>query len=123
MEGEMKFKSLKKVFILFASGILCFLINASLSEAEQPVNDLTSQIFSAEALGTLNDYDEEKVVKPVIKPVAASKYTGSSFDVKLPLSEQFKAFLSLGDQNIKDLDGRDLGQTYNAVVGFQIILQ
>ena len=118
----MKFNSLKKVFILLSS-ILCCLINASASMAEQPVNDLSSQIFSAEVLKTLNGYQEEKGVAPVIKPVAASKDMGSSFDIKLPLSEQFKAFVSLGDQNIRELNGRDIGQSYNAVFGFQIILQ
>jgi len=91
--------------------------------AEQPVNDLSSQIFSAEVLKTLNGYHGEKGVAPVIKPVATSKDMGSSFDIKLPLSEQFKAFLSFGDQNIRELNGRDIGQSYNAVVGFQIILR
>jgi len=119
----MKFNSLKQVFILLSCSILCCLISASISRAEQAVNNLSSQIFSSEALKTLNWDQEEKEVSPVIKPAKASKDMGSSFDMKYALSEQFNAFLSLGDQNIRELNGRDIGQSYNAVVGFQIILQ
>ena len=119
----MKCNSLKKVFIFLSCSILCFLINTSLSRAEQQVNDLSRQIFSAEVLKTLKGYQEEQGVTPVINSVAASKDTASSFDIKIALSEQFKAFLSLGDLAIKDMAGRDVGQSYNAVFGFQIILQ
>ena len=118
----MKCNSLKKVFIFLSCSILCFLINASLSGAEQPVNDLSRQIFSAEVLKTLKGYQEDKGVTPVIQSVAASKDM-TSFDIKIALSERFKAFLSLGDLTIRDLAGRDIGQSYNAVFGFQIILQ
>jgi hypothetical protein len=118
----MKRNNLKKASILLACSILCFLINASHSSAEQPVNDLSRQIFSAEALKTLNGYQEEKGVIPVVQAVAASK-DSASFDLKIALNEQFKAFLSLGDLAIRDLAGRDIGQSYNAVFGFQIILQ
>ena len=118
----MNCNSVKKVFIFLSCSILCFLINASLSRAEQPANDLSRQVFSAEVLKTLKWYQEEKGVTPVIHPVNASKDM-ASFDIKIALSDQFKAFLSLGDLTIRDLAGRDIGQGYNAVFGFQIILR
>ena len=73
----MKCNSLKKVFIFLSCSILCFLFNASLSRAEQPVNDLSRQIFSAEVLKTLEGYQGEEGVTPVIQPAAASKDTAS----------------------------------------------
>ena len=118
----MNFNILKKVSIFLSCSILCFLINASLSGAEQPVSDLSKQIFSAEVLKTLEVYKGEEGVTPVIDSAAVSK-DAASFDIKVALSERFKAFLSLGDQDIRDLAGKDIGQSYNAVFGFQITLQ
>jgi len=37
----MKYNSLKKVFIFLSCSIFCFLIKASLSQAEQPADDLS----------------------------------------------------------------------------------
>jgi hypothetical protein len=118
----MKCNILKQASIFLSFSILCFLISASPSRAEQPASDLSRQIFSAEALKTLNGYQDEKNAVPALKPAASSKNT-ASYDIKVALSEQFKAYLSLGDMTIRDLSGRDIGQSYNAVVGFQIILQ
>ena len=118
----MKWNSLKKVFIFLSCSILCFLITASFSRAEQPVSDLSKQIFSAEFLKTLEGFQEEKGVTPVSQSVDKSKDM-ASFDIKMALSERSKAFLSLGDMAIRDLAGRDLRQSYSAVFGFQIILQ
>jgi hypothetical protein len=118
----MKCNILRKAFIFSSCCILCLLINASPSRAEQLASDLSRQIFSAEALKTLNGIQEDKGVIPVDQTAAASKGT-PSFDIKVALSERFKAFLSLGDMTIRDLSGRDIGQSYNAVVGFQIILR
>lgn len=112
----MKCNSLKKVLIFLSCCILSFLINASLSRAEQPASDLSRQTFSEEVLKTLNGSQEGKGIIPASKDMA-------SYDIKIALSEQFKAFLSLGDLAIRDLAGRDTGQSYNAVFGFQIILQ
>lgn len=118
----MKCISLKKVLIFLSCSILCFLFNTSLSWAEQPSDDLSRQIFSAEALKTLEGFLGEGDFTPVVQPAGASKDL-ASFDIKVALSERFKAFMSLGDLAIRDLSGRDVGQSYNAVFGFQILLQ
>lgn len=118
----MKFNILKKVFIFISCSILCFLLNASLSGAEQPVSNLSKQIFSAEALKAIEGFDVEKGSTPPVQPAAASKDV-PSVDIKIGLSEQFKAVLSLGDTGIRDLAGKNVGQSYSAVFGFQIILR
>ena len=118
----MKCNSLKKVYIILSCSILCFLLNAPLSRAEQPADNISRQIFSMESLKTLKGYQEDEGVTPVIQPVRTSNDM-ASVDVKVALSGRFKAFLSLGDLAIRDLSGRDVGQSYNAVLGFQIILQ
>ena len=118
----MKYNSLKKVFTFLSCSMLCFLFNASLSQAEQPADDLSRQVFSAEALKTLEGFQGDEYVTPVIEPGAASK-DKASVDIKVALSERFKAFLSLGDLTIRDLSGKDVGKSYDAVFGFKIILQ
>jgi hypothetical protein len=118
----MKYDSLKKIFIFLSCSILCFLIKASLSQAVQPSDDLSRQVFSAEALKTLEGFQGDEDVSPVNGPGAASK-DKASVDIKVALSERFKAFLSLGDLTIRDMSGKDVGKSYDAVFGFQILLQ
>jgi hypothetical protein len=112
----------KKISIFLSCSISCLLIFASLSGAEQPAGDLSKQIFSAEVLKTFERYQWEKGVAPAADSTEASK-GAASFDLKVALNERFKAFLSLGDQTVRDLAGKDIGQSYNAVFGFQIMLQ
>ena len=118
----MKFNSLKKALIFLSCSILFILINPPQSRAEQPVSDLSKQIFSTDVLKTLEGFRGEEGVTPVIDSTAVSK-DSASFDIRVALSERFKAFLSLGDTAVKDLAGRDVGQSYNAIVGFQILLR
>jgi len=119
----MKFNSFKKVSLFTSSFILCFLFIVPLSGAEQLNDDLTKQLFSVEGLKTLTGSLQEQGVASVVQAVAAARQMSSSFDVKIPLNEQFKAIFSLEKPYIKDLAGRDIGTNYNALIGFQIVLQ
>ena len=119
----MKIQSLSKISLFFSCFIFSLLFIVPLSGAEQADNDLSKQVFSAEGLRTLEGSLEEKDITPVVQTVSMEKVKASSFDVKIDLNERFKAFLSLGDQGIRDLAGRDMGQSYNAVFGFKIVLQ
>ena len=118
----MEHNSIKKVFIFLSCIILCFIFNTSLSQAEQPADDLSRQIFSAEALKTLEGFQGEESAAPLVQRTGTSK-DKASVDSKVALSERFKAFMSLENLAIRDLSGKDVGQSYNAVFGFQILLQ
>jgi len=118
----MKF-SFNKVALFISGFILCFLFIVPLSGAEQSNNDLTKQGFSVEGLKTLEGFPQEKGGAAVVQAVAAARDMASSFDVKIPLNERLNAIFSLGKAYIMDFAGRDMGKNYNAVIGFQIVLQ
>ena len=119
----MKLNNFKKTYLFISCFILCFLFIVPLSGAEQSSNDLTKQVFSVDGLKTLKVSLEEKGVASVVQAVAAARQMASSFDVKIPLNEQLNAIFSLGKPYIIDFAGRDIGKNYNALIGFQIVLQ
>ena len=120
----MKYHAIKKLCIFSTCSIFCFLINTSVSGAAMSENKRTEKIFSEVNLKTLNGVLQERTIVPVVQSVVAARdMLASSFDVKVALTERFKAFLSLGGREITDLAGRDIRNNYNAVFGFQIQLQ
>ena len=119
-----KYHCIKKICIFSICSIFCFLINASVSRAALSDNQLTEEIFSDVNLKTLKGVLHERAIAPVVQSVIAAKdMMASSFDVKVALTERFKAFLSLGETGVTDVVGRNIGHNYNAVFGFQIQLQ
>lgn len=119
----MKFNSFNKIVFFISSFFFCFVFIVPLSGAEQSTNDFTKQIFSAQDLTFLKASLQEKGTEPVVPEVSDAGHKTSSFDVKIPLNEQLNAMFSLEKPYIADMTGRDNRQFYNAVVGFQIILQ
>jgi hypothetical protein len=119
----MKINCFKKVSLFISGFILCFLFIVPLSGAEQSNNELTKQGFSVEGLNALKGSLQEKGAAPVVQTDAVARQKASSFDVKIPLNERFNAIFSLGKPYISDLASRDIGKNYNAVIGFQIVLQ
>ena len=79
--------------------------------------------FPVEGLKTLEGSLQEKGVASVAQEVTAVRQMLSSYDVKIPLNERFNAIFSLEKPYITDLAGRDVGKNYNALIGFQIVLQ
>jgi len=120
----MKYHALKKLCIFSICSIFCFLINASVSGAAMSDSELTEKKFSEANLKTLKGDLQERPIVPVFQSVVAARdMLASSFDVKVALTERFKAFLSLGGREITDLAVRNIRNNYNAVFGFQIQLQ
>ena len=120
----MKYHALKKLCIFSICSIFCFLINASVSGAAMSDSESTEKNLSEANLKSLNGVLQERTIVPVVQSVVAARdMLASSFDVKVALTERFKAFLSLGRREITDLAGRDIRNNYNAVFGFQIPLK
>ena len=119
----MNFNSFKKVSLCISGFILFFLFIVPLSGAEQSNNDFTKEIFSVEDLKAVKGSLQEKGAASVVQSVAAARQRASSFDVKVPLNQQCNAIFSLGKPTVRDLTGREIMQNYNAVIGFQIVLQ
>lgn len=119
----MKLNSFKKVDLFISGFILFFLFIVPLSGAEQSNNDLTKQDLSVEGLDTLESSPQEKEDASVAQEFTAVRQILSSYDVKIPLNDRLNAIFSFEKPYITDFAGRDLGETYNALVGFQIVLQ
>lgn len=120
----MKYQSRNKTGIFFICCFFCFLVNTSVSEASQSTNELTEKNFSEVNNESIEDVLQEKEITPVVQSIVLAKdIMVSSFHVKVSLTERLKAFLSLREMDIMDIVGRDIGNNYNAVFGFQIQLQ
>ena len=119
----MKFSNFRKTYLLIFGFILYFLFNVPLAGAEQSNDDLTKQGFSVEGINTLEVSPQEKEVASVAHEVTAVRPMLLSYDVKIPLTERFNAILFLEKTYISDFSGRDTGKNYNALIGFQIVLQ
>ncbi|MFZ2196977.1 MAG: hypothetical protein WAV13_04525 [Thermodesulfovibrionales bacterium] len=81
------------------------------------------QGFSVEGLDTLESPQQEKDVASIAHEVTAVRPMLLSYDVKIPLTERFNAIFFLEKPYITDFAGRDVGKNYNALIGFQIVLQ
>ena len=119
----MKLNNFKKTYLFISCFILCFLFIVPLSGAEQSNNDLTKQGFSVEGIKTLEGSPQEKEVAYAAHEVTAVRPMLLSYDIKIPLTERFNAILFLEKPYITDFAGRDVGKNYNALIGFQIVLQ
>jgi hypothetical protein len=119
----MKFKSFKKVYLFISGFILFFLFIVPLSGAEQSDNDITKQGFSLESMTTLEDAPQEIRVSSFDQAVTVVRQKLPSYDFKIPLTERFNAIFSLEKPFITDFAGKDIGKNYNALFGFQIVLQ
>ena len=120
----MKYHALKKLCIFTICSVFCIFINASVSGAAMSDSESTEKNLSEANLKSLNGVLQERTIVPVVQSVVAARdMLASSFDVKVALTERFKAFLSLGRREITDLAGRDIRNNYNAVFGFQIPLK
>ena len=119
----MKFKSYKKPYLFISVFILFSLFIVPLSGAEQSINDLTKQDFPVEGIKTLEGSPQEKEVASVAHEVTAVRPMLLSYDIKIPLTERFNAIFFLEKAYITDFAGRDVGKNYNALIGFQIVLQ
>jgi len=118
-----KLNNFKKTYLFISCFILCFLFIVPLSGAEQSNNDLTKQGFSVEGIKTLEGSPQEKQVAYVAHEVTAVRPTLLSYDIKIPLTERVNAVFFLEKPYITDFAGRDVGKNYNALIGFQIVLQ
>lgn len=119
----MKVNSIKKVCLFISGFILIFLFIVPLSGAEESNNDLTKQIFSVEGLKSMEGSLQEKGVASFVQAVSAVSRIASSVDFKIPLNERFNAVFSLEKPNITDFAGREIKKSYNALIGFQIVLR
>jgi hypothetical protein len=120
--ASMKFQSLSKVSLFFSCIILCLLFIVPVSGAEPLDNMLSKQVLSTEGPKTAEGSLQEKEISPAVLPATAAEDQASTYDVKIPLGERFKAFFSLGDLNMRDLSGRGIGHNYSAGFGLQIAL-
>jgi len=118
-----KLNNFKETYLFILGFILFFLFIVPLSGAEQSNNDITRQGFSVEGLKTLEGSPQEKRVISAEQTVTAVRQMLSSYDVKIPLSDRFNAIFFLEKPYITDFAGRDVGKNYNALIGFQIVLQ
>jgi len=118
-----KLNNFKKTYLFISCFILCFLFIVPLSGAEQSNNDLTKQGFSVEGIKTLEGSPQEKEVAYAAHEVTAVRPMLLSYDIKIPLTERFNAIFFLEKAYITDFAGRDVGKNYNALIGFQIVLQ
>jgi hypothetical protein len=119
----MKFNCFEKVSLFISGFILCFLVIAPLSEAEQLNNDLTKKVSAVEGLKALKGSLQEKGTSSVEQAVTTARQMAAYYDFKISLNERLNAIFSLGKPYIMDLAGRDIGQNYSGLIGFQIILQ